>query len=132
VVNVTISTASARSKCVLSPSLASAIEKFLACSSVICGGQRRHFRVGLDLQHHGNVARKRLLPGGAEHRGGVDVDTPQADHVGETRIGDVRNALRCLELGIVLMMRCSQVTWLRSSLLNTQTMQRWSRQYSQP
>jgi hypothetical protein len=64
------------------------------------GRQRRHFGIGLDLQHYWNVAGKSLLPGRPELVRVVDIDAAQADHFREAMVGHVRNALRRFELRI--------------------------------
>src|SRR5579883_3101234 len=64
--------------------------------------ERRHFRVGLDLEHDRAARRQRFVPGRAELVGIVAIDTAKADQFGEAMVRNVRDFLAGVEFGIAV------------------------------
>ncbi len=87
----------------------------------MCGGSGGTSGSVLTSSTHRPVGGERLVPGRAEPVGIVDIDALEADQLGELVIGHVRDAAATPRTsGSPSITRCSQVTWFRSSLLNTQ------------
>lgn len=74
------------------------------------------------------VARKRFLAGGRRTLGRIHEDAFKPEHFPEPYVGKIGDVLRGRESGLPPMTRCSQVTSLKSCLLNTPTIQRGSGQ----
>ena len=107
--------------------LASALAKLRGLLERDVRRQRRHLGIGLHLQHHRPVAGQRLVPRGAQLLGIVDSRCPAGRS--SRRSGDRarrESAARRRTSGSPSITRCSHVTWFRSSLLNTQQIQRGS------
>ena len=89
--------------------------------------QRRNLGIGLHLQHHRPLARPAPRPRPRQLRPGVDVDALSGRSVRRS-CGTATLGMSCeaSNFGSPSITRCSQVTWLRSSLFKTQTIQRGS------
>ena len=66
------------------------------------GRQGRHLRIRFDFQYNRTLRRQRFVPRRPQFLGIIDIDALKTDHLRKAMIGDIRNGLRSVELGISL------------------------------
>src|SRR4051812_45820071 len=62
--------------------------------------ERRHIWIGVSLEYAGPIGSERLVPGIGNLLRLIHENPAQSEHIGVMRIGEVRNILRRIELGI--------------------------------